>query len=418
MKKTLVALAALSAVSAFAQVTLSGRASMDVSTYSAMDAVDSTKNLAGRTRVADTSSRIIFAANEDLGAGLKAGVYCETGINIDNGSSTGQADSNNANTTAWCSREGRAYFGNNDVEVRLGRQNVWWTQGALNEVGSTYLGADSLTNLINGGVGVYTVRGENMIKLTAGAGTGAFAGSEVYTAPMGVSGNAGTTNSSGEAAQAGAANKAKYGGFKLLYTQGAVVGMVDYQYSTNSAAVTAAAANTVAGGVGGVRGANSFDRKATKVGLGYKYAQDSMVTAQYWQKSRTDVTTPGTALVTPWALAVNTATTGDAKDSGYGIVVKHALGGGLTAHAQYGKTRNLKDGSGVEQADTSAQAYTLGLTKAVSKRTHFYGAYHQISNANKAAYDMTGGNYSSAGSAGVGLGSTVKMFALGMIHNF
>jgi len=31
---------------------------------------------------------------------------------------------------------------------------------------------------------------------------------------------------------------------------------------------------------------------------------------------------------------------------------------------------------------------------------------------------MTGGNYSSAGSAGVGLGSTVKMFALGMIHNF
>ena len=382
---------------------------MDVSTYSAMDAVDSTKNLAGRTRVADTSSRIIFAANEDLGSGLKAGVYCETGINIDNGSSTGQADTNNANTTTWCSREGRAYFGNNDVEVRLGRQNVWWTQGALNEVGSTYLGSDSLTNLINGGVGVYTVRGENQIKVVAGAGTNAFAGSEVYVGNMGVSGNAGVTNANGESAQAAQGNKAKYGGFKLQYTQGAVVGMVDYQYSTNSAAVAQSAT---------VRGADSFDRKATKVGLGYKYAQDSMVTAQYWQKSRTDVTTPGTALVTPWGLALNTSTTGDAKDSGYGIVVKHALGGGLTAHAQYGKTRNLKDGSGVEQADTSAQAYTLGLTKAVSKRTHFYGAYHQISNANKAAYDMTGGNYTSAGSAGVGLGATVKVFALGMIHNF
>jgi predicted porin len=431
MKKTLVALAALSAVSAFAQVTLSGRASMDVSTYQAVGSTGGAAfDLHNRVRVADSASRITFAANEDLGNGQKAGVYCETGLNIDNANIGGQGGvgsgaTENSNTQTWCSREGRMYFGNANYEIRLGRQNVWWTQGELNQVGSTFLGADSSTNLQNGGVGVYTVRGENMIKLTAASG--AFAGSEVYTAFMGASGattyNTGgvagswsgkstgqPTNASGEAAGAAAGAKGKYNGFKVQYTTGPFVAMWDYQNSQH--AVLAAGTAT-----------SDFDRSANKFGLAYKYNPTSLVSAQYWAKKRTD--NSGTAALTnvfginPTSSAsyasTNTAITGSAKDTGYAFVAKHDLGGGLTLHGQYTKANSIKDGSGTEVANTGATAYTLGLTKAFSKRTHVYGAYHLITNESAAAYNMTGGSYQSGTS---NLGADVKMLALGMIHNF
>ncbi len=99
---------------------------MDVSTYSATGSTaGAAYDLKSRTRVADTSSRIIFAATEDLGQGRRAGVYCETGINIDTANANGQAATANANTSEWCSREGRAFIGAGDFEFRLGRQNVW-----------------------------------------------------------------------------------------------------------------------------------------------------------------------------------------------------------------------------------------------------------------------------------------------------
>ena len=325
-----------------------------------------------------------------MGGGLKAGVYCETGINIDNASNAGQAGTVNANTSQFCSREGRAYFGNNTAEIRLGRQNVWWTQGALNEVGSTYLGSDSFTNLINGGVGVYTVRGENMIKLTAGGDTGAFAGSEIYQGYMGVSGDyaALPAGATGEAVGANKDASGKYSGAKLNYAMGQFVFMLDQQSSKSPFAASG----------------SSFDRSATKVGVAYKYNATSLVSLQTWNKKRTD----GTG-------AAYSSTTGDAKDSGYGIVVKHDLGGNWMAHAQYGKANNIKGTSAGEIADSGATAYTLGLTKAFSKRTHVYTSYHTITNAAAGTYSMGGGNYQSGSAAA---GADTKMFALGMIHNF
>ena len=415
MKKTLVALAALAATSAFAQssVTLSGRASMDVSTFEATGSTAGTaSDFNKRTRVADTGSRITFAVTEDLGGGNRAGVYCETGINIDNGSSSGQADTGNQNTSEWCSREGRLSYGNNNWDLRLGRQNVWWTQGELNQVGSTFLGSDSATNLQNGGAGVYGVRLENMIKLARTSGQ--FAGSEFYTGFMGMSGSnngvaANVTNANGEAATGGKATNAKYYGGKLLYTAGQYVAMWDHQNSTSSPAI----ATTSAGGVG----VNSFNRVANKVGVGFKYTPTSLVSLQYWAKSRTDVTLAGAAFVNPFSQGASAAavtSAGDAKDSGYSLVVKHDLGGGLTAHGQYSKANNLSN-NGSEVANTGATAYSLGVTKALSKRTHVIGAYHAITNQSAAAYNMGGGNYTSGT---VRAGADIKMMAVGMIHNF
>jgi predicted porin len=411
MKKSLVALAALAATASFAQVTLSGRASMDVSTFETNNATSGDVfNYARRVRVADTSSRITFAANEDLGGGMRAGVYCETGINIDTANANGQANTANANTSEWCSREGRAYLGSGGYEIRLGRQNVWWTQGELNQVGSTFLGSDTFTNLQNGGVGVFGVRLENMVKVASTAGV--FAGSEAYWGVMGNAQGEGA-NASFNGTLAAQAPKGKYHGFKLQYTQGAIVGMIDYQNSTASAAVTAAPGTTTANAT---LGANSFDRSAYKLGLGYKYNPNSIVAVQYWAKKRTDVTTAGATFVSPFLLSNASQTTaGDAKDSGYGIVVKHDLGGNWTAHAQWGKANKLQNSAG-DVADSGATAYTLGLTKALSKRTHIYTAYHVINNQANAAYGMTGGNYSSA--ANQYQGADNKIMSLGMIHNF
>lgn len=396
MKKSLVALAALAATGAFAQstVTLSGRASMDVSTYEATGATAGVaSDLKRRTRVADTASRITFAATEDLGRGLRAGVYCETGINIDSASNNGQANTVNGNTSEFCSREGRLFIGNNTGEIRLGRQNVWWTQGALNAAGSTYIGSDTLTNLINGGVGVYTVRGENQVLLNGGAALGAFAGSQVYYGFMGASGgSAVAANQQGEASGAGVSPKSKYMGGKLLYTAGQIVGMIDYQSSKSTAAA-----------------ANQFDRNSTKYGLGYKYKganNSSIASLQIWNKERTDVTN---------AAAAYTGTAGTGKDSGYGFTVHHDLGGGMMAHAQWGKTKNIKGTTTGEVAASGATGITLGGTYALSRRTHMYASFHKITNQAAAAYNMVGGNYASGTAAA---GADVKMLALGAIHNF
>jgi predicted porin len=395
MKKTLVALAALAATSAFAQVSLTGRASMDVSTWSATGSTaGAASDFKSRTRVADSGSRIAFSANEDLGGGMRAGVLCETGLNIDNGSSTGQANTANANSSEWCSREGRAYIGSGDYEVRLGRQNVWWTQGELNQVGSTFLGSDSATNLQNGGAGVYGVRVENMIKFAVTKG--AFNGSELYTGFMG-----GTT---GEPAAVNTDANGKYSGFKLQYTAGQFVALLDQQSSKNSPTATASAT---------AAGANKFDRSAVKYGLGFKYNPTSMVSIQMWDKERTDVTSAGAAFVQAGLL--NTTAAGNAKDSGYSIVLKHDLGGGLMAHAQYSKANNIKGTSTGEQANTGATGMTFGATKALSKRTHVFGAYHKITNQSAAIYSMNGGSYQ----GGIPLaGADTKMVSLGMIHNF
>ena len=418
MKKSLVALAAL-AVSgaAMAQVTLSGRASIDMSTWQAVNSTaGSASDLASRTRVADSGSRITFSANENLGGGMKAGLYCETGINVDNAERTGQSGAINGNTVAWCSREGRAYFGNNLVEARLGRQNVFWTSGAPDATGSNLGGHSISANLYGGGAGLYGTRLENMIKLVAGSEAGAFAGSELYTGFMQSPATANQLSTSatadysfatqtGESAAAGVSGGG-YNGFKLTYNSGPLNLMVDYQSYTKSAAV----AGVSSAGVSTVI-KNSFSGNATKYQLGYALGGESIVSVQYWTKSRTDETAPTAAFSNSAA-----GTAGNATDSGWVVNYNHDFKNSFVGYAQYGKANNITGGStGTEQAGTDATAYTVGALKRFSKRTHLFASYHNIANGANINYSTTGGTYNSGSAPN---GSTVTVTALGMIHNF
>ena len=403
MKKSLVALAAVAAVSAYAQttVTLSGRASMDVSTWGASGSVRPVEDFASRTRVADTSSRITFSVNEDLGGGMKSGVYCETGFSMDTATANGQANTANAATSEWCSREGRLYIGNNTAELRLGRQNVWWTQMGFNDAGSNKIGTDVSSNFFNGGMGLMvTSRGENMIKLTTGKGTGSFAGSEVY---MGYQTAYEATVNNINVGAASVATGGTYNGFKLNWDNGGnIIAGVDYQTSQNS--------GYTSGSV------SSFDRTATRYSVGYKYAADSIVSLQYWNKDRTDKTSGTNALVLPYNTSSYTTTnTGSGKDSGYVANLNHSISSNVLAIVQYAKANNMTNYNGAEVADSGATGYSLGGIYRLSKRTHVYGAVHQIQNGIAANYGFSGGNYQSGTN---GAGSTVNITALGLQHNF
>jgi len=408
MKKSLIALAVLgTSFAASAQVTLSGRGAIEVGNWQATGAAaGASADFRDRTRVVDSSSRIAFSVNEDLGGGLRAFVMCETGINIDNGGSTGQANTNNANTTTWCSREGHVGIGNRTAEVRVGRQNVWWTQGAINVTGARWHAGDAVTDLLTGGVGQYTVRGENMIMLVAGPGTGAWAGSNIYMGFMGASGHLGvpgvsipatsTTLSAGqdngESVGANNSSKGKYQGLKVSYSQGALVGSFDAQSSDTGIQTPA---TTVTG--------SKTERSAWKLGAGYRYSgtkSQNIVSIQYVDRERTVTTAAGAATKSTENVIM--------------LVGQYQLTGGWMLNGTYGRASDRKDNNATV-ANSGATSYGLGVVKTLSNRTHAFFQYRNIDNKAAGAYGLNGGNYASGTAAA---GADTKAWGLGLVHLF
>ena len=409
MKKSLIALAVLgTSFAASAQVTLSGRAAMEVGNWQATGATSGVAaDFKDRTRVADVGSRVILSVNENLGGGLRAFAMCETGINIDNGSSTGQANTNNANTTTWCSREGHVGIGNNTVEARLGRQNVWWTQGAINVTGARWHAGDSITDLITGGIGQYTVRGENMIMVVAGPGTGAWAGSNAYMGYMGASGNVvpgiptaattgiGAGQDNGESVGANLSATGKYQGLKVSYSQGALVGSFDMQTS-DTGPITAGASTTTPAG-------SKLERSAWKLGAGYRYSgakSQNIVSIQYVERERTITTAAGAAT--------------KGKEDVVALVGQYDVGSGWLLNATYGVASDRKDNN-VSVAGSGAKSYGLGVVKTLSTRTHALFHFRVIDNDRAGAYGLAGGNYQSGTPAA---GADSKAFGFGLVHLF
>jgi len=432
MKKSLVALAAL-AVSgaAMAQVTISGRANLDVGGYTAVGASGNSSlgvaggglgagmtaaqlDAANRNVVRDASSRITLTVNEDLGGGRTAGLVCDTGINIDTATANGQANTANANTQTWCSREGSLRFGTQTVQVRLGRQNVFWTSGAPDATGSNLVANSISANLYSGGVGLLGTRLPNMIMLHGGSGLGAFANSQIYYGINEAGYGEASNNVAAGNVGTGTQGTGTYNGFKLTYAITPTwEAMIDYQSAQNTTGSATAA---------------SFNRTATKYQLGWKYAGgESIASIQYWNKERVDNTAANTfSLATITAVAANggasTAAnnTGSGKDSGYVFNINHDFGGGYVGVLQYGQAYNMQGvrtagAAPTEIADSGATAYTVGGIMRMSKRTHAYVNYSLITNGANAMYQFSGGNYgSSAGANGQQITST----AIGLQHWF
>ena len=401
MKKSLIALAALAATGAFAQstVTIYGRANVDVSNYSATGATAGTaSDLVGRTRVADSGSRFGFRVNEDLGGGLRAFVTCETGINIDNGGANGQgvgaANAVNSSANFFCSREGHVGVGNATVELRLGRQNVWWSHGEINQTGANFTSTDALGGMYapSSGMSAATIsRESNVILLHAGSALGAFAGSQAYYS---------VNPQEGATTDVASPNKGSIMGFKLNYSQGPIVAMLDYAAGKNSA--------------NNSTGATDFDSNSTKAGVGYKYAAGSLVSFTWWKHERTyNLAASNTAAPTIINLAAGV--TGSREQSGWGINLQHALNNQIALYAQYGKVGDAKNSAGTAVAGSDTKGIMVGARYNLSKRTAVHAAYAKLTNGNTNALNFSGGAYASGNSA---VGADPKVLAVGVMHNF
>jgi predicted porin len=137
MKKTLIAMAALVATSAFAQssVTISGFMHGSYDTFNVKNAPARTGNKS-ENRVTDNSSRIIFGVVEDLGGGLSAVGQFDLRVGLDAQQRFAPDDLPGATTVNPIGFPGTT--GNNHVglssktmgAIRLGRQDIHYTEGA------------------------------------------------------------------------------------------------------------------------------------------------------------------------------------------------------------------------------------------------------------------------------------------------
>ncbi len=401
MKKTIVALAALAATASFAQVTLSGRIAMAVSTYSANGATaGAASDAASRTMLVDNSSRLKFAVNEDLGGGLRAfGVY-EFGLNFDTGTGNNQAGVANAAAGFNGSRESHIGIGNSDIELRLGRQNVFWTQGDLHDASANFIGKDALGDAYTR---IANVRQSNAILLNLNSTS--FAGSQLYWAPE-VANESAPVGSPTPAQSS--ANATTWGG-KLNWDKNAWHFMADYQKRSNiatDAAGTFPAATT------------TFDATAYKLGLGYRYSEGSIVALHYWdqRKDFTDAATNNTATVQAVAGVTGGSIAGGNKQTGWGLTLKHNLGNGLVGYGSYGALNNMTaTGTGGDLNDSGSTMFSVGLRKDLSKRTGIYTSYGQVKNAAAGNFGMPGGGFAPVAAAA---GSSPTFLLVGLMHNF
>ena len=154
MKKSLIALAALAAISStsFAQSSVTLFGVVDAAyTYGKSDA-NKVSSMSGSGSSA--SSRLGFRGEEDLGGGMKAGFWLEAGVNVDSGIGQGN-NTNNQSTgqvaaTTTLGSQGLNFNRRSTVslmggfgEVRLGRDYTptFWSQTAYDPFGTVGVGA-------------------------------------------------------------------------------------------------------------------------------------------------------------------------------------------------------------------------------------------------------------------------------------
>jgi len=382
-----------------AQATIYGRLSTAFDTWSATGATTTpaTNDLNKRSRMYDNGSRFGLRINEDLGGGMRAFGNCETGINLDNASTLTQAGGANSGADSFCSREAHVGLGNNSVEFRMGRQNVYWGD-FIQDVGANHM--------VFGGVGVFTAassgfvtapaaRQENTFQLVAAKDMGAFAGSSVWYAVLNnaerVTATVGITNPTGDAM-----------GTTLRYATGNWLSQLDYAKVTNSAGDATATTNR--------------NNTGMKIGAGYMYAPGSKVTVHWAQMSRefTDATTNAAALA-----AVNAAAAaGGGSQTGTGFQIQHALGGPMTVYASIFTLGDFNHTTRGSVSETGASSWAVGLRYNLSNRTHLFGSMSQVTNGQLNAVTMSGGGYSAAAATGMSPGVDTSSTAIGILHNF
>jgi predicted porin len=396
MQKKLLALAvagALVPAAAMAQSTVEiyGRANLSLDNWKATGSTaGAAADFKSRTRIVDSGSRLGFRVNEGLGGGMRAFVVMETGVNIDNGSTTGQSGAPNSSTGTWASRDSYVGVGGGWGDVRLGRQSVWWANGVISQTGANYINtaADGVIN-DPGALGIPSARTSNVIS---------------YNTPTFSGFNASLSYGAGsENAAAGANADGSLWGLTGRYTSGPIRAQFDWARN-KSASPTVGDRPSITG---------------IKAGLGWAYAPGSQVSGIIGRLTNDNIA--GTNDLVTVGAAVAGA---DVKQNFWLLNWEHMIGPWqlLAQYYQSGKVKGLDD-----NADTQAKAYTLAAKYYLSKRTGVYASYNVVKNEQDSWADMSGGGFSSAALSGVGgaggigvaqRGADIKVWGVGVMHNF
>jgi len=375
-------------------VEIYGRANLGFSHYQAKGASAGMQNLEGRLQVFDGSSRVGFRGTEDLGSGLRAIFQIETGVNVDNGSNTGQGGQANASSGFWASRDSFVGLDSNFGRLTFGRQSIYWANGVNAQFAANYINTElPWTNGTNLGrislQGASVARVSNVVQYT----TPTFAGMNL-TASYSPNAQEPVQNSSVSDADGWLWGLTWRGTWGPFYAQ---ADYVDVNGNTPF-------------GVGAIQPSG----QAFKVGGSWGYMPGARI-GLIWVRTDIDKSSGTTG---------GSIATGDSpRQDGFTINWEHTFGN-IQVMAQYGWTDDIKNCNAATQAlascaSSASDGFMIGGRYFLSKRTWLYASYNQVNNDANQFADYTGGGITANNQlVNTRLGADPKIWALGIFHAF
>ncbi len=403
MQKKLLALAVAGAFAAPAialaqssNVEVGGRMNLSFDRFSATGATaGAAADVQSRNRLADSSSRLWFRGTEDLGNGLQAIFHIESGVNGDASAGAVAASTGALGTRqTFVGLKGKTWG-----EVRLGRQEVYWTNGKLDSV---YLGIVS-NNMINA---MFAVQGISAVGATGNGVMGAapartdnvvtyitpnfsnFTGQVQYAVPI------------GESTVAGSGVKQSLVNLLLSYDNGPWYGQIGWVRNSDAALPYDGSVATTAAG-------NKIE--AWRGGLAYTFPTNTMLSLMYEKVENHTGNGAG--------LAANvTNPDRDRHNTVFNII--HTMGN-TRLIGTYGISSDVS-GAAAGGAQTGAKHWGLAAAYSFSKRTNVYAAYTKIDNDANANYNYIAfnGNPGTNFTPVAALGADPTSFGVGLVHKF
>ena len=393
MQKKILALAvagALAPAAAMAQSTVEiyGRANVSFGNWRATGAALPGGDFKSRNRIVDSGSRLGFRINESLGGGLRAFAVMENGVNLDNGSNTGQSGAPNVSTGFWTARDSYVGLGGGWGDVRWGRQSIWWSNGVIAQTGANYIDS-AVDGLTTGGnaVAVPVARQSNVISYNTPT-IGGFNASLSYS----------PSDQEGAAYSGTGQEKGSVWGLTGRYTSGALRAQFDWATRRN------------------VLNVPDVDLNGWKLGVGWAYAPGSQLSFIHERIENKNIQA-GNVLIGMGRAAVN-----DDPRMRVNLVNWEHMLGQWQLLAQYAWTSKVTGITGSSD-DTTAKGFTLAAKYFLSKRTGVYGSFNTVRNDTFSVSDISGGGYSSVSPNGGSLpatsrGADMRSIAVGVMHNF
>jgi predicted porin len=409
MNKKLIALAvvgALSAPAALAQgtsVTIYGTLNVDFERVEAKDSAFNGPELDPRNRVSSNSSNIGFRGTEDLGNGLKAIFQCESSANIDNGG----AGLCTRNTHVGLSGGwGTVFYGQWDTPYKFVSlsQDAWYATGIA--AGATIWGTPGfgvLTSTASGTPGAigaaanasFDVRRGDSVQYWSPNWAG-FAFRLMYSANEGKSSDPSGLPGNVEL------DPYTWGG-AVTYTNGPLYLNAAYERHVDFFGLNSISGFGVTAAAVGATNDSSEDT-GIKVGAGYRFGNTTLNVI--WERLEYENDGGAAGNLEEYE-----------RDMIY-VSLFHKIGNwtirAYYAFADEAECDLVGGGNCVFENDTDAQAWAIGASYSLSKRTDLYALYTTVDNEDRASYTF-GINALRPGTA---TGFENNGIALGIRHAF